>query len=131
AGARGTRAPASRRRAARALRRRQGRRAHSRHPLFIHSSGMKVGIVGLGYVGLPLGVAFAEAGHNVVGVDSDARKVSAIQAGESYIEDVSSDRLGGLLDRLRASLRYADLASCDAVVIAVPTPLTRNREPDL
>jgi UDP-N-acetyl-D-glucosamine dehydrogenase len=92
---------------------------------------MKVGIVGLGYVGLPLGVAFAEAGHEVVGVDSDARKVSAIQAGDSYIEDVSSERLGGLSDRIRASLRYADLASCDAVIIAVPTPLTRNREPDL
>jgi UDP-N-acetyl-D-glucosamine dehydrogenase len=92
---------------------------------------MKVGIVGLGYVGMPLGVAFAEAGHEVVGIDSDARKVSAIQAGESYIEDVSSERLGALLDRFRASLRYADLASCDTVIIAVPTPLTRNREPDL
>src|SRR4051794_39962906 len=92
---------------------------------------MKVGIVGLGYVGMPLGVAFAEAGHEVVGIDSDARKVSAIQAGESYIEDVSSERLGAVLDRFRASLRYADLASCDTVIIAVPTPLTRNREPDL
>ena len=92
---------------------------------------MKIGIVGLGYVGLPLGVAFAEAGHEVIGVDSDQRKVSAIQAGDSYIEDVSSERLRGLLDRFRATLRYADLASCDAVMIAVPTPLTRNREPDL
>ena len=92
---------------------------------------MKIGIVGLGYVGLPLGVAFAEAGHQVIGVDSDQRKVSAIQAGDSYIEDVSSERLRGLLDRFRATLRYADLASCDAVMIAVPTPLTRNREPDL
>src|SRR4051794_24514294 len=92
---------------------------------------MKVGIVGLGYVGMPLGVAFAEAGHEVVGIDSGARKVSAIQPGESYIEDVSSERLGAVLDRFRASLRYADLASCDTVIIAVPTPLTRNREPDL
>src|SRR3954451_21053123 len=92
---------------------------------------MKIGIVGLGYVGLPLGVAFAEAGHEVVGVDSDARKVAAIEAGDSYIEDVSSERLRSLPAPFRATLRYADLASCDAVIIAVPTPLTRNREPDL
>jgi UDP-N-acetyl-D-glucosamine dehydrogenase len=92
---------------------------------------MKIGIVGLGYVGLPLGVAFAEAGHEVVGVDSDARRVSAVEAGESYVEDVSSERLRSLPARFHATLRYADLASCDAVIIAVPTPLTRNREPDL
>src|SRR4051794_18130224 len=92
---------------------------------------MKIGIVGLGYVGLPLGVAFAEAGHEVIGVDSDARKVAAIEAGDSYIEDVSSERLRSLPARFHATLRYADLASCDAVIIAVPTPLTRNREPDL
>src|SRR4051812_16691298 len=92
---------------------------------------MKIGIVGLGYVGLPLGVAFAEAGHEVIGVDSDARKVAAIEAGDSYIEDVSSERLRSLPARFHAPLRYADLASCEAVVIAVPTPLTRNREPDL
>jgi UDP-N-acetyl-D-glucosamine dehydrogenase len=92
---------------------------------------MKVGIVGLGYVGLPLGVAFAEAGHEVVGVDADPRKISAIEAGESYIEDVSSERLRSLPARLHATQRYADLAPCDTVIIAVPTPLTRNREPDL
>jgi len=92
---------------------------------------MKIGIVGLGYVGLPLGVAFAEAGHEVVGVDADARRVAAVEAGESYVEDVTSERLRSLPARLHATLRYADLASCDAVIIAVPTPLTRNREPDL
>ncbi|MFL5884011.1 MAG: nucleotide sugar dehydrogenase [Thermoleophilaceae bacterium] len=92
---------------------------------------MKVGIVGLGYVGLPLGVAFAEAGHQVVGVDADRRKVEAIGAGESYVEDISSERLRSLPSPLHASARYADLASCEAVIIAVPTPLTRNREPDL
>src|SRR3954447_16974262 len=92
---------------------------------------MKIGIVGLGYVGLPLGVAFAEAGHEVVGVDADARRVACVEAGESYVEDVSSERLRSLPASLRATTRYADLASCDSVVIAVPTPLTRNREPDL
>src|SRR3954451_16801661 len=92
---------------------------------------MKIGIVGLGYVGLPLGVAFAEVGCEVIGLDTDPRKISAIQEGRSYIEDVSSERLQAVSDRLRATPRYADLASCDAVIIAVPTPLTRNREPDL
>jgi UDP-N-acetyl-D-glucosamine dehydrogenase len=99
--------------------------------LGLHSRTMKVGIIGLGYVGLPLAVAFAEEGHHVVGVDTDPGRVAELNAGDSYIEDVASDRLRPLLDRIRASRRYADLAHCDAVVIAVPTPLTNNREPDL
>ena len=92
---------------------------------------MKIGVVGLGYVGLPLAVAFVEEGHEVVGVDSDQRKVAALREGTSYIEDVASERIAGAGKRLRVTHRYADLASCDTVVIAVPTPLTRNREPDL
>jgi UDP-N-acetyl-D-glucosamine dehydrogenase len=92
---------------------------------------VKIGIAGLGYVGLPLGVAFAEAGHEVIGVDTDPRKVEAINAGESHVEDIGSDRLAALAGRIRATTHYGDLASADAVVIAVPTPLTRNREPDL
>jgi UDP-N-acetyl-D-glucosamine dehydrogenase len=92
---------------------------------------MKIGIVGLGYVGLPLGVAFAEAGCEVIGLDTDARKIAAVQEGRSYIEDVSSERLQAVAGKLRATARYADLSKADAVVIAVPTPLTRNREPDL
>ncbi len=92
---------------------------------------MKVGIIGLGYVGLPLAVGFAEAGHDVIGVDTDQRKLTALAAGESYIEDVASERVVAVGEKLRPSARYADLASCDAVIIAVPTPLTENREPDL
>jgi UDP-N-acetyl-D-glucosamine dehydrogenase len=92
---------------------------------------MRVGIVGLGYVGLPLAVAFGEAGHDVVGLDLDARKVNALRAGESYIEDVPAERLAAIRARFFPTGRYADLSRCDAVVIAVPTPLTRNREPDL
>jgi UDP-N-acetyl-D-glucosamine dehydrogenase len=92
---------------------------------------VKVGIIGLGYVGLPLAVEFAEAGHDVIGVDTDQRKLTALAAGESYIEDVASERVAAAGERLRPSARYADLASCDAVIIAVPTPLTENREPDL
>ena len=92
---------------------------------------MNVGIVGLGYVGLPLAVSFCEAGHNVVGVDVDPRKIGALKAGESYIEDVSSERLTAMADSFFPTLRVAELSRCDAVIIAVPTPLTRNREPDL
>ena len=92
---------------------------------------MKIGIVGLGYVGLPLALAFAEDGHDVVGVESDGRKVLALSEGESYIEDVSDARLAAVQGRLSASAAYEGLADCDAVMITVPTPLTRNREPDL
>ncbi|UGS38785.1 nucleotide sugar dehydrogenase [Capillimicrobium parvum] len=92
---------------------------------------MSIGIVGLGYVGLPLAVAFAETGHDVVGLDLDQRKVAAIRNGDSYIEDIPSDRLRGVDGLIRATTRYADLAGTEAIVIAVPTPLTRNREPDL
>ena len=92
---------------------------------------MKIGIVGLGYVGLPLAVAFGDAGHEVVGVDVDGRVVEALGAGRSHVEDVPAEALEGIRDRFHATTRYADLAKVDAVVVAVPTPLTRNREPDL
>src|SRR5277367_6342537 len=90
-----------------------------------------VGIIGLGYVGLPLAVAFAQEGCDVIGVDVDSRKIEAIEAGESYIEDVSSELLREVSGRIGATTRYARLAKADAVVVCVPTPLTRNREPDL
>jgi UDP-N-acetyl-D-glucosamine dehydrogenase len=90
-----------------------------------------VGIIGLGYVGLPLAVAFAKEGCDVIAVDVDSRKIEAIEAGDSYIEDVPSELLGELKDRIHATTRYARLAKADAVIICVPTPLTRNREPDL
>ena len=92
---------------------------------------MKIGIVGLGYVGLPLAVAFAEAGQEVVGLDVDPTKVEALSAGRSYIEDVPDSALAPLAERLRATSDYADLASCDAVIVCVPTPLSGSREPDL
>ena len=92
---------------------------------------MKVGVIGLGYVGLPLAVAFAEAGDDVVALDVDPLKVSAVAAGDSYIEDIPSDRLRAVLAKIRSTYRYADLAKADAVIICVPTPLTENREPDL
>ena len=90
-----------------------------------------VGIIGLGYVGLPLAVAFAQEGCDVIAVDVDSRKIDAIDAGESYIEDVPSELLREHKERIVATTRYARLARADAVLICVPTPLTRNREPEL
>jgi UDP-N-acetyl-D-glucosamine dehydrogenase len=92
---------------------------------------MKIGIVGLGYVGLPLAVAFAEAGNEVVGLDANPSRVDSLNAGRSHIEDVPDAVLEPLQGRLRATLRHEDLASCEAIVICVPTPLTSSREPDL
>ncbi len=92
---------------------------------------MKIGIVGLGYVGLPLAVGFADTGHEVVGLDADGRKVEALNNGHSYIEDIPDEAVAGLDGRLRATADVTDLGSCEAVVICVPTPLTGSREPDL
>ena len=92
---------------------------------------MKVGIVGLGYVGLPLAVAFAEAGCDVVGYDADARRVERLQRSESDIEDVASERLRAVAERLAVTGEHPKLRTCDAVLICVPTPLANQREPDL
>ena len=92
---------------------------------------MKVGIIGLGYVGLPLAVAFAEAGVDVVGVDADARKVERLRRSESDVEDVASERLREVAERFTATTEHVDLPGCDALVICVPTPLANQREPDL
>jgi len=92
---------------------------------------MKIGIIGLGYVGLPLAVAFAEAGHEVVGLDTDSQKTESLARGSSYIEDIGDAVLAPLVERIQATTRHADLASCEAVIICVPTPLTGSREPDL
>jgi UDP-N-acetyl-D-glucosamine dehydrogenase len=92
---------------------------------------MRIGIVGLGYVGLPLGVAFAEAGHDVVGYDVNAARVELLGRGESDIEDVTSERLARLEGRLVPTTEAAPLGDCDAILICVPTPLAAEREPDL
>ncbi len=93
----------------------------------------RVGVVGIGYVGLPLSVVFAEAGFTVIGVDPDVEKVAAINRGESYILDVSSERIKALVDAglLSASNNYAILSQVDAVSICVPTPLRKTGDPDL
>jgi UDP-N-acetyl-D-glucosamine dehydrogenase len=92
---------------------------------------MTVGIVGMGYVGLPLAVAFAEAGSPVIGVDVVAERIESLRAGRSHIEDVSDDALVTQAERLRFETDYATLREADAVLVCVPTPLTAQREPDL
>src|SRR5918911_5211909 len=92
---------------------------------------MKIGIVGLGYVGLPLAVAFAEAGCDVVGVDVDQGKVAGLAHGRSHVEDIPEERLRGVLGRCTFTTRFVELHEADAILVCVPTPLTRNREPDL
>jgi UDP-N-acetyl-D-glucosamine dehydrogenase len=92
---------------------------------------MKVGIIGLGYVGLPLAVVFAEAGADVVGVDTDSRKVERLRRSSSDVEDIPSERLRDVAPRFTATTEHEHLAGCDAVLICVPTPLANEREPDL
>lgn len=92
-----------------------------------------VGVIGLGYVGLPLAAACAGAGFPTLGFDVDPGKVKRLNAGDSYIDAVPASRLGELLANGRFSATADDgrLGECDVVVICVPTPLSRNREPDL
>jgi UDP-N-acetyl-D-glucosamine dehydrogenase len=92
-----------------------------------------VGILGLGYVGLPLAVAFAENGFTVLGFDVDPAKVEALGRGESYIQHPGTDRVAPLAaaGRLAATTDFGRLDEPDALLICVPTPLTRQREPDL
>jgi UDP-N-acetyl-D-glucosamine dehydrogenase len=93
----------------------------------------RVAVIGLGYVGLPLVVVFAEAGYHVTGIDVDAQKVSILNAGESYIEDIPSERIAHMLSdgRFSATTDFSVLAQCDAVSICVPTPLNKTGDPDI
>jgi UDP-N-acetyl-D-glucosamine dehydrogenase len=93
----------------------------------------KIGILGLGYVGLPLAAAFGEAGFKIVGIDPDPRKINSINKGESYIQDVASEQIASLLKlgRLSATTDFSALSDCDAVSICVPTPLRKTGDPDM
>ena len=92
-----------------------------------------VGVIGLGYVGLPLAVAFADSGATVIGLDVDPTRVARVRAGESFIEDVSTETLGRLVaaERLTATDDIAAFKDADAIVICVPTPLGKSKEPDI
>ena len=93
----------------------------------------RIGVIGLGYVGLPLAVVFAEAGVPVLGLDSSVPRVAQVNAGESYIEDVPSPRLAPLVEQglIQATTSWDGMGSVEAVIICLPTPLDEHREPDL
>ena len=99
----------------------------------IQARTARAGVVGLGYVGLPLAVEFARAGLHVVGIDVDARKVDEINAGHSYIPDVATADLArlGQAGRLRATTDFSVVAELDTVNICVPTPLRKTKDPDM
>ena len=94
---------------------------------------MKIAIIGLGYVGLPLAMVFADAGTEVVGIEAVPERCAQVEAGESYIQDVPSAELRRVVDAglLHATPEYAATEDCEAVIICLPTPLNANREPDL
>lgn len=99
----------------------------------IDSRKAVVGVIGLGYVGLPLALVFEEAGFTVVGFDVDAAKSEALQRGQSYIRHIGPERVSEAFrrGRIAATTDFSRLAECDAIVICVPTPLGKHREPDI
>lgn len=107
--------------------------AAERTPEFFAGKNLKVGIIGCGYVGLPLGLRFAEIGHHVTGFDLDENKVKQLNAGKSYIQHIPADKIEMHVKagRFEATTDFSKLRGVDAVLICVPTPLDERREPDL
>ena len=93
----------------------------------------RIGIIGMGYVGLPLAVEFVHAGFPVTGFDLDPKKTEALNAGRSYIRHIPDEAVASFADKAdcAATTDFDELADCDCIVICVPTPLTKNREPDV
>ena len=99
----------------------------------IENKTARLGIIGMGYVGLPLATVFARAGFRVTGIDVNAERMAALNRGESYIEDISSDTIARLRaeDLLEGTTDFSVLADMDAISICVPTPLRKTRDPDI
>ncbi len=99
----------------------------------IRSRKARTGVIGLGYVGLPLAIEFARAGFRAVGIDVDQRKVDAVNAGRSYIVDTADDEIASLVatGRLSATNDFGVIADCDTINICVPTPLRKTKDPDM
>ncbi|VBB09598.1 udp-glucose/gdp-mannose dehydrogenase dimerisation [Lucifera butyrica] len=97
----------------------------------IHSKQAVIGIVGLGYVGLPLMLRFAEIGFDVLGFDIDYEKTAKLKSGLSYIKHIPDERINNSLDRLDVTNDYNRISEVDAIIICVPTPLNSHREPNL
>ena len=94
---------------------------------------MKIAVVGLGYVGLPLSLQFARSCVTVLGLDADPKKVELLNDGQSYIKHIQSTEIAELVDagKFYASTDFGQIKEVEAVIICVPTPLNKNREPDL
>ena len=107
--------------------------ATQRKPDFFSGQGIRVGIVGCGYVGLPLALRFCEKGHSVVGFDTDPVKVSMLNAGKSYIQHIPAEKIAEYVKSglFSATTDFSQVATRDAMLICVPTPLDERREPDL
>lgn len=100
----------------------------------IEKRDARIGVAGLGYVGLPLLMEFAKAGFPVVGLDIDEKKIIALEKGESYIRHIDSERIASLLttnEKAHVTTDFSQARDCDAILICVPTPLTEHRDPDL
>ncbi|KAB2839963.1 MAG: nucleotide sugar dehydrogenase, partial [Melioribacteraceae bacterium] len=98
-----------------------------------HSHTAVIGIIGLGYVGLPLALAFAAKGFNVIGFDIDEKKIPLLNAGKSYIKHIPASGIRNAVSakKFKATTDFSLLTSCDAIIICVPTPLNEHREPDM
>ena len=90
-----------------------------------------VGVIGLGYVGLPLSVEYAKAGFHVIGIDNDPRKITKLRAGENYIDDVNGEELASLIKagKIESETDYKRVSEMDVIFICVPTPFTANKKP--
>ena len=99
----------------------------------INDKSAKVGVIGLGYVGLPLAIEFTNAGYEVVGIDVDKNKVKSINSGKNYIKDVKDDVLKNAVNKklLSASTNFSKVKNLDAISICVPTPLNKEKNPDI
>ena len=104
-----------------------------RKPEYFKGATLKVAIIGCGYVGLPLALRFAEAGHRVLALDVDSAKVDMLNRGQGYIEHIPATKIKQhmLSKHFAATADFARLSEMDAVLICVPTPLDERREPDL
>ncbi len=96
-----------------------------------HSHQATIGIIGLGYVGLPLLLRYTEVGFNVLGFDIDQKKVDALNHGQSYIEHICANKIQAAQNKFKATTDFSQISQCDALILCVPTPLNQYREPDL
>ena len=99
----------------------------------IQNRTAKIGVIGLGYVGLPLAIEFVEAGFNVIGIDIDENKINLINSGSNYIKDVDDKLLTKAVteNKLTATTDFSNVQDLDSISICVPTPLNKQKDPDI